>query len=272
MRDEDRGGLRAYRFDTMPADHVDVLVSTRAGGVSVGRHASLNLGLHVGDEDHLVMENRRRLFAAYRLPLKRSVWCSQVHKATVAVVDEDTVRDGPRGAESLETALAGTDAVVTASPGIVLAVMLADCVPVALYDPDRHVLGLAHAGWGGTVARIASATVRTMQETFGSDPTRLVAGIGPSISRAHYEVGEDVAAQARAAYGDDAGHVVRPAESAGKSRFDLWRANALDLERAGVRPDAIEISGLSTIDRLDEFYSHRAEQATGRFATLAALR
>lgn len=269
---DDRDGLRLLRFETLPADRVDVGVTTRLGGESTGRYASLNVGLHVDDDPETVVRNRRRLFTAFDLPFARSVWCTQVHEARVAVVDEDTVRAGPRGAETQDDALAGTDAVITAVPGIALCVMLADCVPVVVYDPDHHVVGVAHAGWRGTVARISSATVRTMRDRFGSNPARLVAAVGPSISPTAYEVGADVADAARAAFGDDVGQVVLPAAAHGKWRFDLWRANALDLEQAGLPSPAIEVAGVSTTDHLDELYSHRAERATGRFATITVLR
>lgn len=272
MRADDRDGLRGLRFSTLPPDRVDVVVSTRLGGASVAPWASLNFGLHVGDDPDVVVANRRAFFAAFDLPFARSVWCAQVHEATVAVVDEDTVRDGARGATSVEDALAATDAVVTATPGIALTVMVADCVPVVVYDPDRHVVALAHAGWAGTVARICSATVRVMAERFGCDPARLLAAVGPSIGPEAYEVGPDVADRARAAFGPDVDQVVLPAAADGKHRFDLWRANALDLEQAGVPPASIEVAGRSTTDRLDELYSHRAERGTGRFAAVAVLR
>jgi YfiH family protein len=138
-------------------------------------------------------------------------------------------------------------------------------VPVVVHDPVRHALGLAHAGWQGTTARIASATVRAMVARFGSDPADLVAAIGPSIGPDEYEVGDDVVARARAAYGDDA--PIR--HRAGRTFFDLWAANAHDLRSTGVT--RIEVAGLSTARHLDEFYSHRVARDTGRFATVAML-
>ena len=143
---------------------------------------------------------------------------------------------------------------------------MADCVPVVLHDPVRHALGLAHAGWQGTVARIASATVGAMVAQFGSDPAHVVAAIGPSIGPDEYEVGEDVVARARAAYGDAAPIL----HTGGKTYFDLWAANEHDLRSAGVTQ--VEVAGISTARHLDEFYSHRVARDTGRFATIAMLR
>ncbi len=268
MRREEHRGLAVLRFESMP-DAVDQLVTTRRGGVSTGPYASLNLGLRVGDEPDAVLANRRRLFDAFELPLEDSVWCRQVHRDDVHVV---TAQDAGRGALTEETIVADTDALVTELPGVPLCVTLADCVPVLLYDRDHHVIGLAHAGWGGTVAGIASRTVVLMAERYGSDPARVVAAIGPSISPARYEVGDDVVARAEAAYGTDAARILRPAGAPGKALFDLWEANVIDLERAGVPRAAVEVSGVSTMDDLDDFYSHRAERTTGRLIATVMLR
>lgn len=273
MLTDARDGLTALRFESFPAERVAALVSTRTGGVSTGAYASLNLGLHVDDSDASVVTNRRRFFSTYDLPLEASVWCRQVHKATVAVVDGDEFLG--RGAYDLESALAGSDAVVTDRPGVPLVVMLADCVPVALYDPEHHACGLAHAGWGGTVERIASATVATMTERFGSDPARLLAAVGPSIGPDRYEVGEDVITSVIEAYPAHAARLLRPAPD-GKALLDLWEANATDLELAGVPRDSIDVAQRSTVDELDLFYSHRFETGpgvahTGRFITTVCL-
>jgi YfiH family protein len=261
MRRDARDGLLAYRGIEPP--RVDALVSTRVGGVSEPPYASLNLGLHVGDDPDAVTANRERFFAAYGLPLERSVWCRQVHGNDVHVVAE-----GGSGAYSLDAVEA--DALVTDRVGIPLCVLMADCVPVLLYDPVRHVAGLAHAGWAGTVAHVAAATVRALADRYGTDPADLRALIGPSISPDRYEVGDDVISRAREAYGD--APVLREL-GGGKALFDLWEANAVDLERAGVPRAQIEISGIASSDRLDEFFSHRFEPpATGRFAAVVMLR
>ena len=108
-----------------------------------------------------------------------------------------TAEDRGRGASALETAVTGVDAFVTATPGLVLAVLVADCVPLVLYDADTPAVGIAHAGWRGTVAHVARATVEAMTSAFGTDPGRLRVALGPSIGPESYEVGGDVAARAR---------------------------------------------------------------------------
>lgn len=269
MNRDERDGLLAYRFETLPAIEVDALVSTRVGGVSEGRYASLNLGLRVEDEAKAVLENRRRLFAAYGVELERSVWCKQVHADSVTVVGE---RDAGRGAFDEEGIVTDTDALVTDVPGLTLCVTLADCVPVVIYDPVHRVLGLAHAGWGGTVRRIASRTVETMGDRWGTEPSEVVAAIGPSIAREDYEVGENVIALAQEAFGEHVGQVLSPGATKDKALFDLWEANALDLGQAGVPRGRIELAAMSTAAALDEFYSHRVEGTTGRFIAAVTLR
>jgi YfiH family protein len=268
MRRDERDGLLAYRFESLP-ERLDAFVSTRHGGVSAAPYDSLNLGLRVGDEDELVVENRRRLLAAFGLPLERSVWCKQVHADRVVVVGE---ADAGRGSTEEETIVEETDALVTDTPDLPLCVTVADCVPVVIFDPRRQVVGLAHAGWGGTVARISSRTVGVMRDRFDCDPASMIAAIGPSIGPAGYEVGEEVIERARAAFGERAAEILTAADGA-KALFDLWAANRIDLEEAGLAAARIEVSAIASEARLEDFYSHRVEgPRTGRFIAAVSLR
>jgi YfiH family protein len=269
MRRETRDGVPGYRFGSLDPDALDAVVTTRLGGVSSGRYESLNLGLRVGDDADDVLENRRRAFAAFGLDLGRSVWCKQVHADDVVIVDE---ADAGRGAFGEEDIVADADALVTATVGLPLSVTLADCVPVVLHDPRRGVLGLAHAGWGGTVSRIASRTVAVMRERFEVEVADLLAAIGPSIGPRRYEVGEEVLARARESFGEEASAFIDPLPEEGKALFDLWTANRIDLESTGIPTSRIEIAAISTDDHLDDFYSHRVEGTTGRFIAAASLR
>lgn len=267
MRRDERGRLLAYRFATIPDDRVSCLVSTRRGGFSTRPYSSLNLGFRDGDNADFVLVNRRRFFDTYELPLEDSVWCRQVHGNNVVRVGAG---DRGRGALDGDGAVEDADALITDEVGMPICVLVADCVPVVIYDPAHHVIGLAHAGWRGTVSRICGATVRAMTEAWGSRPEELIAAIGPSIAPDDYEVGDDVVGRAREAFGDQVDEVIRT-QPDGRTCFDLWAANALDLREAGVPEDAIETAGLSTAANLDQFYSHRAEQETGRFAAIAQL-
>jgi polyphenol oxidase len=235
---------------------VRAAVTTREGGVSSGRYASLNLGLHVDDDPDDVRVNRERAAKAFGVGLDDLVFAKQVHGREVATVGVA----GQRGIEA--------DALIAEGPGPVLAIMVADCVPLVLFDPVRQVAAAVHAGWPGTVAGVTTATVERLAEG-GSHPADLLVGIGPSISPERYQVGDDVAEKARQAFGDRADEVIRP-DGTGRWLFDLWRANIIQLTQAGVRPEAIELAGLDTGPGTP-FFSHRSEGPTGRFAALVQL-
>lgn len=260
----------------------------RGGGVSKAPYDELNVGLHVGDDPTAVLENRRRVARAVGVELESFVIPQQVHRAEVRVV---TAADLGRGALSSEDAVPGADVLITREAGIALAVILADCVPVIVFDPRTPAIGVAHAGWAGTVGHVARNTVHAMQREFGGEPGTFLAAIGPSIGPHSYEVGADVAEHVRAEF--PAADVVcsRGAEGAGKRGeqrreeqrhgeethedpkylLDLWGANVADLTSAGVRRECIEVAGLDTFQMPERFFSHRRMQPTGRFLAFACL-
>jgi YfiH family protein len=250
--------LRYFQFESFDKS-LSQAVFTRQGGISPEPWASLNLGGTVGDDPQRVSENRRRLFVALgRDPgTVYDVW--QVHGVEVALAQ------APRspGSPHLQA-----DIILTDQPGLILMMRFADCVPIFLHDPIHRAIGIVHAGWLGTVRGAASAAVQAIQAQFGTDPANLVAGIGPSIGPDHYEVGNDVASQVRQAFGADAPVLISIQN--GRTHFDLWAANRLLLERAGVRN--VETAGLCTVCHNDDWFSHRAEHGrTGRFGAVIAL-
>ncbi|HEU5143275.1 MAG TPA: peptidoglycan editing factor PgeF [Solirubrobacterales bacterium] len=267
MRVEERDGLLAYRFEGVAGEGLDCLVSTRGGGVSERPCTSLNVGFKVEDDGAAVLENRRRLLTAFGFELERTVWGEQVHGDRVAVVRAE---DAGRGALDAGSAIAGVDALVTDVPGLALCATVADCVPLVLFDPVVGALGVAHAGWSGTVAKIAARTAETMAESFGSSPSNLLAAIGPSIGPDAYEVGGEVIARVHDTFGAHAAELLTPLPG-GKALLDLWRANSLALIECGVQEARIEVAGISTAAHLDHFYSYRSEGLTGRFCVVAAL-
>ena len=245
---------------------VDALVTTRDGGVSGGPYTSLNLGLTVGDDPDLVAENRRRAVAALGLDLADCVFAHQVHGRAVAVVGD---ADGGRGTHTLDDAPA-CDALVTATPGLGLAALAADCLTLVLYEPHVHVLGVAHAGWRGSAARVAAAAVEAMAG-LGASPGAVLAGLGPAIPARRYQVGDEVAEAVRDGLGPaDAAAVLAPDEP-GRWTLDLAEANRRTLVAAGVDPGRIEAPGLGTGPGTP-YFSDRAERPCGRFAALAVLR
>ena len=222
-------GLQVLTWPAFGGFDVDVLVTTRSGGVSAGPYASLNLSLNVGDDPAHVLENRRRALAALGAGLEDAVFAQQVHGAAAEVVG---LADRGRGTREAADAIPAADALVTADPGPVLAVLAADCVPVVLYDPVAHVLACAHAGWRGTVAGAAASAVRAMV-SLGSRPADVVVGLGPAIAPGRYQVGAEVAEAAAKAFGERASAVLHPAGPE-QWRFDLWTANRMVLQAAGV--------------------------------------
>ena len=253
-------------WPSMKDDRLGAFVTTRSGGVSQGPYASLNLGFHVGDDPSDVLENRRRVAAAAGRQLRDFVFCNQVHRPTVTVVGDE---HRGLGAFGTDDAIAATDALVTVTPGVVLAVMVADCVPLVVHDPAAGVLACIHAGWGGTVRDVTTATVSAMI-SLGADPVRMTVGVGPAISAADYQVGEDVREMAATAFGSRVDEVLRP-DDAGRWRFDLVHANTLQLVAAGVSPHRIDQSGLVT-GQATQFFSDRAQRPCGRFAAIAWLK
>jgi YfiH family protein len=262
-----RGGLPVLTwrvFDPLP---VDILVTTREGGVSAGPYATLNLSFAVGDDPELVLVNRSRAAAALGAGLADLVCAAQVHGSHARLV---TAADRGRGALAGASPVGPADALVTSEPGPVLTILVADCVPVVLYDPAAHVLACVHAGWRGTVAQVTAAAVTAMG-ALGSRPGQVIAGIGPAIGVDRYQVGEDVAGAVRAAFGPDAEHLLTAA-GPGRWRLDLPAANRWVLHAAGVPDGQIHQAGLATGPDPGLFFSHRAGPPCGRFALLARLR
>jgi len=234
-------------------------VSTRRGGVSPAPWDSLNLSHTRGDDTARVNENHRRLCAALDVPADALTNAYQVHGAQVRLI-------GPaqRGERQMNT-----DALITAAPDTPLLLRFADCTPIVIYDPVHHALGLAHAGWRGTVAGIAAATVHAMQVSFGSRPAELLAGVGPAIGPCCYEVGDEVEEAVRQAFSNP--EALLPPGPRARRHFNLWAANGQQLEEAGVRQ--IETAELCTACHHDWFFSHRAAAGRcGHFGALVMLR
>jgi polyphenol oxidase len=256
--------VEVLRWPGLSALGVDAVVTTRAGGVSEGPYASLNLGLHVGDDPSAVVENRRRAAAALGVPLDHLVFGAQVHGHHAAVVGPD---DAGRGSGREEDALPSTDALVTSSTVPVLVTLVADCSPLLLVDPEAGVLATVHAGWRGTLRGVGASAVAAMV-SLGARPGRIRAVIGPTISFARYEVGCEVADAATTALGGASGTVLAP--HADRWRFDVAGANRQLLVAAGLAPSNIHVTASSTDD--PPFFSDRTQRPCGRFALLARLR
>lgn len=220
----------------------------RTGGVSVAPFDSLNLGAHVGDAPDAVAENRRRLRAALALPAE-PLWLQQVHGTRVA--DADAGEDA---------ASAPADAAITRRSRRVLAILVADCMPVLLSSDDGAVIAAAHAGWRGLAAGVLEATVAAM----GAKPHELHAWLGPAIGAAHFEVGEEVRAEFIA-------HERRAAAAFVRNERGRWQCDLAALARqrlAALGVSRVSGAGLCTYAEAARCFSYRRDARTGRMAAL----
>ena len=229
--------------------------TTRAGGVSAGPYASLNLGLHVEDEQRRVQANRELVARAAGVDDDALVFAQQVHGAGVAVVDASTrLRDG---------GVAGVDALVTATPGLGLVVLAADCLPVLLADAAAGVVAAAHAGRQGLLAGVLEATLAQMQE-LGATPAAVTAVLGPVACGGCYEVPQEMA--------DDAERRVpgsRGTTRQGTPSVDLVAGARTVLDRVGV--GAVSAVGGCTLEQPERWFSYRRDRTTGRHGGLVRL-
>ena len=251
--------LRSYRFHSFPQT-LSHGVLTRLGGVSQPPFASLNMSSYRPDNPDHVRENQVRGYGAFGRTTDTLVHAQLVHNADVAVV---TQADHGR-------VIPNCDALISNDLGCGLTMNYADCAPIFLYDPQNHAIGLGHAGWQGTVQDVPGEMVRAMQKAFGSDPAQLLGGVGPCISAAVYEVGDNVIEAVQQAFPQHTAELLIPQANSPRPNFNLPHANRINFERAGVTQ--VELPEICTGSRTDLFFSHRAEKgATGRFAAVVML-
>ncbi len=253
------GSVPFYTFDSLDAfSELVHAVFTRHGGVSEGHLSSLNLGHTVGDDADRVEENHRRVAAVLGVRAGDFVSPHQVHGRRVVRV----------GSEHRGTVIPEADGLITDEPGVPLLLRFADCTPLLVYDPTHRAIGLGHAGWRGTVLRMAEGLVEAMVQEFGGVPAEMVGAVGPAIGPCCYQVGPDVVASVEESLGP--GFLSRR-EPDGHAHFDLWEANRSQLLDAGV--GSVEVAGVCTSCHRDEFFSHRGDGGrTGRFGVAMMLK
>jgi polyphenol oxidase len=219
--------------------------STRHGGVSKAPYASLNLGNSTDDAPENVVENRTRFWQSLGVSAGQVATSHQVHGSEVLLVTQPGRHEG-------------YDALITRQRGIVLAVTIADCTPVLIYDARQQAVAAIHAGWRGTVQEIVLKTLQKMRQQFGTDPADCHAYVGTCIDECSFEVGDEVAEQ----FSQDHKWFN---ERAGKYYVDLKKANRDQLLGAGLLPDRIELSAYSTVLHNQDYFSYRLEGGrTGR--------
>lgn len=244
--------------------------STRMGGASKGRFATMNFSCGRGDNPEDVLENFTRMAGAMGVERDRMVVSNQTHTVNVRQVTEEDAGKGVIRDRDYKD----VDGLITNVPGLTLVTFYADCVPLYLLDPVNKAIGLSHSGWRGTVKRMGQVTADAMRDAFGTRPEDLIACVGPSICRDCFEVGEEVAEAFKEEFAPDHWDSlfcrgVRP----GKYQLDLWKANEIIFREAGVRPERIYITNICTMCNSGYLFSHRKSgEERGNLAAFLCLR
>lgn len=259
------------------------LFSTRKGGVSQKEWSSLNLSFTRGDEEQHVRENFNRVATVMGCSCADMISTDQTHTCNVKRVGKAEKGHGI----TREKTFFDTDGLVTKDEGVVLAAFFADCVPLYFVDPVKKAIGLSHSGWKGTLLGIGEKTVQKMQEEFGSEPKDLIAAIGPSICKNCYEVSEEVKIAFEERFWqryqtdkvsfllgvedieDEKKKALFYQKENGKYQLDLWLANSLVLQKAGIEPQNISVTDVCTCCNKELLFSHRGSQ--GKRGNLGAF-
>ncbi len=243
--------------------------STRNGGYSRNEFSSMNLALHVDDVSQDVIANRKLLSSALNFTFNAWTCAEQVHYNNIKVVSES---ERGRGRLDQGNAIPCTDGLVTNVSNILLTSFYADCVPLYFFDPIKKVVGLAHAGWKGTMLKIGEKMIDKMLTVYNSNINDIRVVIGPSIGICCYEVDNNVVEPLLSSIGSVPKEVVKD-NGDGHYNINLKKINAIIIEKAGIQSKNIEVSSLCTSCNIDLFYSHRKEKGkTGRMASWIGFR
>lgn len=237
--------------------------STRFGGVSEGYLSSLNLGFNRGEGEEKVLENYKRVSKALGVSFESLVLSKQVHETKIAKVTVEDKGNGILSPNKWES----MDGLYTNEKGITLVTHYADCVPLFFYAPNYGMIGMAHAGWRGTVEEIGKKMIQIWTQEEGIPVESIEVAIGPSIGSCHFEVDEDVASVFLTQFPD--ADFIQYHVDKNKYTIDLWECNKQSLMSIGVLEEKIIVSGVCTCCYNQIFFSHRMTQ--GRRGTLGAF-
>jgi YfiH family protein len=252
MRKMIQGRLSVFKFESF-REYKDIVhfVTTKEGWVSGSKPR------FTGDHETDYSEFRKELAVSCESDVNQFVFPRQTHSDRVVVVTS----------ENLTNTVGDTDALITNESGIFVCVQTADCVPILLFDPKQKVVAAIHAGWRGTVSKIAAKTIRLMTEKFGCQASDIHAGIGPSIHIHAYEVGPEVVESVQQNFSNSSA-LLKPSLIEGKAYLDLWEANKTVLIESGIPEENIEVMGLCSFEHSDLFYSARRDGIdTGRMVS-----
>ena len=229
------------------------ITTERRSGVSIGNYHSMNLCHYVNDNAVHVAKNRELFCKQHGIASDKLMFPRQTHGNRILLIDTPFLQ---QSVEKQTALLEGVDALITADKNICIGINTADCVPVMLFDPEHEVIGLAHAGWRGSVTFIAAKTALQMIRQFKCKPENLLVAMGPSISAKNYDVGNDTLMEfIKADF--PTGKFFSKNLHNGNLQLDLWEANRWQLEEVGILPKHIEIAGICTFDQADTYFSAR---------------
>lgn len=237
--------------DNKPFKSFKFIVTSRQGGISPYPYNSLNLSYRVGDDKKNVDFNRKKLFQSINCEEKNFFYSGQIHGDGIVCVKEGGVNYLPQA-----------DALITNEKNIFLSILVADCLPIMIFDPHRKVFGIAHCGWRGTILYLAQKTVGKMQELFSVKPSNCKAILGPSICSNCYEIREDLIEKVKDSFRDNE---IGIKWKDGKIFLDLVEINVELLKLIGLKEENIYLTNLCTFENSALFFSHRRDNGkTGR--------
>ncbi len=258
--------IEFFKFDNLEKENsvISHYITTRQYPLTEGAYDGFNMCDYTGDDPEKVDICRDKFCDVAGIKPENLWFPRQVHGSDILIIDEPEL-------QREEVKNMTFDVVMTDKPGQCIGVSTADCVPILLFDPRKKVIAAVHAGWRGTVARIASKSISAMRDMFDSNPEDIIAGLGPAISIKSFEVGDEVVdAFRKSGFAEE---LYSKNEETGKYHIDLWKANADDLVNAGLNPGNIEISGVCTIENSDKLFSARKLGVkSGRTATCIMLK
>jgi polyphenol oxidase len=242
--------------------------TTRNKGISAGNYSSFNLGYTVNDDARNVTANRAKLCQYLNIEKDCLIDAKQCSSDNIAFVKEE---HRMKEDEFFHQSLIGVDALITSCKSLCIGVLTADCCPILLYDCQKKIIAVVHAGWRGTLLRICEKTIMKLVEEFDCNTSDLIAAIGPSISSENYEISGDVIQLFDAEFQNSNDFIYYRLNE--KANLDLWKANALQMEACGVKRMNIQVTGLCTFANPQMFYSARFNNnVTGRFMTGIMIR
>ncbi|MGM7720286.1 peptidoglycan editing factor PgeF [Metabacillus sp. Hm71] len=242
--------------------------TTKSGGVSSDAYSTLNLGLHVQDQPEKVVQNREILASKLSFPTKNWVFAEQIHSTHIEKV---SIQDRGRGLTAYKDGLSGSDGLYTKDDGVMLSLCFADCVPLYFIAPEKHLIGLAHAGWKGTVNDIGGEMVRKWINEEDADPKNIKVAIGPAIGHCCYIVDDKVISAINKIVIKKYSVPYRSV-SDGQYTLDLKQLNKYLLLESGVKEENITISQQCTSCENDLFFSHRRDAGkTGRMLSFIGI-